>query len=268
MKFYLLVLAAALAASTTSVSAAQQHRSRTRNHNSTTLIWLDPQDLGLVEDVEDDEELLTTNRNPATCKTNCGCPFNDPSCTFAACKSNCKCQNGGCAMPACESNCKCQGGNCPMPNCKSKCKCSAGGCEVENEEFLQAMEQEPKATGAMETNAAAVWGDEDIPECVHYSTAGDDQRACGPGAVCAGAPGNQGCDQRGLAENVLKSVPRVISVVLVPTAAGCEFDGKYPGTCFAGCHKNAKAKGCRGRGRGREFDEDEVEAVKTFLRSG
>ena len=62
-----------------------------------------------------------------------------------------------------------------MPNCKSKCKCSEGGCEVENEEFLQAMEQEPKATGAMETNAAAVWGDEDIPECVHYSFAGDDQ---------------------------------------------------------------------------------------------
>ena len=51
---------------------------------------------------------MTTNRNPATCKTNCGCPFNDLSCTFAACKSNCKCQNGGCAMPACESNCKCQ----------------------------------------------------------------------------------------------------------------------------------------------------------------
>lgn len=124
------------------------------------------------------------------------------------------------------------------------------------------MEQEPKATGAMETNAAAVWGDEDIPECVHYSTAGDDQvssnklycngvglclctivicscltsscrrccwpshftfqRACGPGAVCAGAPGNQGCDQRGLVN------PTCLT-------SGCDQDGSKNPVCIGKC---------------------------------
>ena len=104
--------------------------------------------------------LLSTNRNPATCTSNCGCPPSDPGCTLAACTRNCKCQGGSCSMPKCTNNCKCQGGGCSMPkctdNCKcngggqcdmsactGRCKCARGGCDLpsEQEEFLMAMEQ-------------------------------------------------------------------------------------------------------------------------------
>lgn len=290
MKLYLLA-AAALAASTAGVSAANPVNGVDYSASEDFTVesadvypevedsYSDPEDLSFFDEYEDEEEeeLVAVNRNPATCKHNCACPFDQPSCTFAVCEDNCKCNSGsGCAMPACKGNCKCQLGGCAMPVCTNRCKCTGGGCTLpgEQDEFFEAMEQEPKGIGETGTHAAAVLADEEFSTCVTPAFNGEDQRGCGPGAVCMGASGNQGCNQEGLVNPSCVTSGCNQQNAINPSCVGskCDQRGAHNpsctgsnccwdkqtknGSCTWGCGHNAK--GCPRR----------AEEVKTFLRSG